>query len=68
MEALGAMLAEHDKRLVELAERQEELLTKIAENVPVVNIPPRPRVFDVVLDKDDTGETRGMRIAAKALN
>lgn len=68
VDTLGKALAAQDAKLMELAERQAKLLKQIAEIKPVVNLPPRPREFTVLLAKDEDGETMGMRIAAKALN
>lgn len=61
-QTLASGMAEHDARLIQVADRMTGLLESIAANgKPVVNLPKRPRSFSVEVEKDD-GTTYDMRI------
>lgn len=72
--AVHAVMVENQKLLKLLTAQQQDQAAKLTDIhgrkpvAPVVKIPPRPRAFHVELEKDDDGETTGMRIEADRLN
>lgn len=60
---LNEAFQEISKGMTELAENQEKLLKAIADSKPIVNIPPRPRGFEVELIDAD-GSSKRMRVVS----
>lgn len=60
---LTQTVAAQGQQLAKMAKQQDALMKAIAEQKPVVNLPPRPKAFTVAIEGSD-GETRTMTVAA----